>query len=130
MLVLLTSVAGLYVPCLEQLISLVGAFALASLAIGIPPILEIVSVLPLKPHHHHASESISMKPPASKSLLIAEEQNLREGQKKKEEKPNVPFVVIRGIIICLIGCGGAISGTYVSIMKIKELLESPDGCSK
>ena len=116
-LVVLTSAIGLSVPCLEQLISLVGSLALAALAISLPPVLEIIAEMP------DESGDIAINQVATVDKTVNFDDSL-----SKPAQPNLKLVVFRDVVIFTLGLIGACSGTFVTIKEIIEKLNSPQGC--
>ena len=122
LLVLLTFALAVLIPCLEQMISLTGAFAMSALSICIPAVLEIVAELPLRSENEIKSLSLFS------SVSFSNPKQLKGKQDPPQQ--NVPLVIIRGIFIFCIGLLGAVAGSYVTIVEIYELLSSEEGCSK
>ena len=121
-IVLFTSALGLFVPCLEQLISFIGSFALASLSLCIPPILEIVCELPQK---EIDEDELEHGIPLKNTNDISKQEHKFE---EEDEPQNIYIVIIRGIILVVLGFGGAVSGCTVTILEIVHLLNT-GGCA-
>ena len=112
---------AIFVPCLEQLISLVGSLAMATLSFCFPSILEIVAELPLNPCLD-ADLLAALSDNTDKKMKIA------ESPVKDEKKQNIYLVTIRGCLIVIVGLFGAVAGTTMAVVEIVEKLQSPEGC--
>ena len=124
-LVLITFGLAISVPCLEQLIALVGSLSASSLAITIPAILELLTEMPMKP----ALDATVLKSMQDNSTMTMEQRAAFLARKKMEHKrQNIYLVSIRSFFIVIIGIFGAVVGTYIAVLEIIKQLNSPNGC--
>ena len=114
---LLCFALAFFVPCLEQLIALVGSIAAAFFCLCTPPLLAMVS------------QNISLNPNDKKTLeTIEEKEPLKYEDKDNNSKPFLLFGFIWNFCVIIFGFVVAFAGTFVAIEELSSVLEWRENC--